>query len=215
MTDGVNVACPLTSGRARDRTLPSMLPPKVISMITHSRRFGFVLISALILLSAVAPAYAQDAIQSAALAKELGQAMDAKKLMTIAAKDPSNPDAFVAAMYFSGSQLLVVAAQYDPAVLLNEKLEKKEYQEIYIDLNSAAKAGTRVFFEDAGADGLKAEREDGKSFDTCEVAGKRTVFDAQWRKDQKLTDEAYTKLYSDADKTYGRLLQLLVKQTQK
>jgi len=42
-------------------------------------------------------------------------------------------------------------------VILNGKLEKKDYQEIYIDLNSASVAATRVFIEDLGADGLKSD----------------------------------------------------------
>ena len=117
--------------------------------------------------------------KSAALAKELTALLDAAKLTAIAAKDTADPDAFVAAMYFPGSQLLVVGAKYSPAVLLNEKLAKKDYQEIYIDLNSASVASTRVFVEDLGADGLKAEHPEGTGFDSVDRGGKRTIFDDQ------------------------------------
>ena len=118
-------------------------------------------------------------------------------------------------MYFSGSQLLVVGAKYEPAVLLNEKLAKKDYQEIYIDLNSAAKAGTRSFFEDIGADGLKPDHPEGKGFDSAEIAGKRTTFDDGWRKDQKIADELWAKMYADADAAYCRLLQALIREAKK
>jgi hypothetical protein len=159
-------------------------------------------------------AAAQDS-KSAAIAKDLATALDAAKLTAIAAKDPSDPEAFVAAMYFSGSQLLVVGAKYSPAVLLNTKLGNKEYQEIYIDLNSASVPGSKVFIEDPGADGFKADHPDGTAFDVIEKGGKRTLFDDSWRKEQKLSDEQYAKVFADADALYARLLQALLTQAKK
>jgi uncharacterized cupredoxin-like copper-binding protein len=173
------------------------------------------LVIALLMLVVMSSAAAAQEPKSAALAKDLTQALDAAKLTAIAAKDPADPDSFVAAMYFSGSQLLVVAAKYVPAVLLNEKLGKKDYQEIYIDLNSASVASTRVFVEDLGADGLKSDHEDGKGFDSVERAGKRSSFDDHWRKEQKLSEEQYAKLFADADALYARLLQALIAQAKR
>lgn len=186
-------------------------------MITSDRRLVLSSVGALILAAMVGTAAAQDIKegQSAALSKELAQLMDAKKLTTLAAKHGSDPEAFAAAMYFSGSQLLVVGADYEPAVLLNEKLFRKEYQEIYIDLNSAAKAGTRVFFEDLGADGLKPVRQEGRGFDSADIGGKRTTFDEQWRREQRISEEQWAKLYADADKLYCRLLESLIKEARK
>ena len=102
-----------------------------------------------------------------------------------------------------------------PAVLLNDKLAKKEYQEVYIDLNSASVASTRIFVEDLGADGLKADHPDGVAFDSIDRGGKRSIFDADWKKDQKLSDEQYAKLFADADALYSRLLQALIAQAKK
>jgi hypothetical protein len=186
-------------------------------MITRCRRSTLALVGVLLLVVMAGHAIAQDSKegQSAALAKELSQLMDTKKLMTLAAKDTADPEGFVAAMYFAGSQLLVVGAKYEPAVLLNEKLGRKDYQEIYIDLNSAAKAGSRTFIEDLGADGLKPERQEGKGFDSVDIKGKRTTFDEQWRKDQKISEEQWAVTYGDADKTYARLLQLLIREAKK
>jgi hypothetical protein len=167
------------------------------------------------MLVAMSTAAAAQEPKSAALAKDLTALLDGAKLTAIAAKDTTDPDAFVAAMYFPGSQLLIVSAKYSPAVLLNEKLAKKDYQEIYIDLNSASVASSRVFVEDLGADGLKAEHPEGSGFDSVDRAGKRTIFDANWKKDQKLTDEQYAKLFADADALYSRLLQALINQAKK
>ena len=188
-------------------------------MITCSRRLmvGTVAVLMLMVMVLAGSASAQDkpAGQSAVLAKELAGLLDAKKVTTLAAKDGPDPESYAAVMYFSGSQLLVVGAKYDPAVLLAEKLSRKEYQDIYIDLNSAAKAGTRVFFEDLGADGLKPDREEGKGFDSAEIGGKRTTFDDQWRRDQKISEEQWAKVYADADKLYVRLLEALIKEAKK
>ena len=183
-------------------------------MLTRPRGTTHLVIGLLMLVVMSTAAAAQEA-KSAALAKELTTLLDGAKLTAVAAKDPSDPDAFVAAMYFSGSQLLIVSAKYTPAVLLNDKVAKKDYQEIYIDLNSASVASTRVFLEDLGADGLKADHEEGGAFDSLDRGGKRTIFDADWKKDQKLTDEQYAKLFADADALYARLLQALISQAKK
>jgi hypothetical protein len=183
-------------------------------MLTCPRSITRFILTAFILLAVGGSAIAQET-KSAAVARELAAALDAAKLTAIAAKDPADPEAFVAAMYFSGSQLLVVGAKYSPAVLLTPKLANKDYQEIYIDLNSAAVAGSKVFIEDPGADGLKPDHKDNEAFDTMERGGKRTTFDDHWRKEQKLSEEQYAKLVAEADAVYTRLLQALLSQLKK
>ncbi len=183
-------------------------------MTTSLRHISYVLIGLLVMVVMSSAAYAQD-VKSPALVKELTQLLDAKKLSAIAARDTAEPEFYVAAMYFSGSQLLVVGAKYAPAVLLDGKLLKREYQDIYIDLNSSAKAGTKVFLEDAGADGLKPDHETNKASDSVEQGGKQTRFDDSWRKDQKLSDADYQKLFTDADKLYCRLLTALIVEAKK
>ena len=111
---------------------------------------------AVVAAAAVQPAVAQES-KSAAAAKELVQALDASKLEAIAAPDPSDPGTFVAALYFPGSQILVVSAKYSAPPLLNAKLASKDFRDIYIDLNSASVAGTKVFVIDQGVDGLVAK----------------------------------------------------------
>jgi len=76
-------------------------------------------------------------------------------------------------------------------------------------------ASTRIFVEDLGANGLMPDHPEGVGFDSVERGGKRTIFDADWKKDQKLTDEQYAKLFGDADTLYSRLLQALITQAKK
>ncbi len=174
--------------------------------------FGWVA-AALVISSSGGSVWAQDS-KSSALAKQLAQALDAAKLDSIAAKDPSAPDVYYGALYFPGSQLLVVSARYAAPQLLDARLAKKEYRDVYIDLNSASVAGTKVFIEDLGADGLKADRESNHPFDTYEGGGKRTMFNGEW-KAQSLSEQDYRKAFAAADEQYTQILAALIAQLKK
>ena len=50
-------------------------------------------------------------------------------------------------------------------MLLTDKLGKKEYRDVYIDLNSASVPESKVFITDIGADGLKAENSPYDTYD--------------------------------------------------
>ena len=159
------------------------------------------------------PALAQEPT-SGPLVKQVVAALEAAKLDGIAAKDPSSPDVFVGALYFPGVQLLVVSAKYTAPALLNARLAKKEYRDIYLDLSSASVPATKVFIEDLGADGLKAKRNESQPFDSYELAGKRTAFDGDWKK-QNLSEDEYMKAFSTADERYAQLLTALLAQLKK
>ena len=73
---------------------------------------------------------AQQQGKSAALAKELTAALDAAKLDAVAAKDPQAADMFVGALYFPGTQLLVVSAKYAAPLAMTEQLDKKNYRDV-------------------------------------------------------------------------------------
>lgn len=161
-------------------------------------------------ISTAAAAFAQEP-KSAPLAQQLAAALDAGHLDSIAAKDPSNPDTFIGALYFKGLQLLAVSAKYAAPSLLAEKIAKKNYRDVYIDLNSASVPDSKVFIEDLGADGLKAKHDDNTPFDTYEAAGQRTAFDSDWKK-QKLSEQEYMKIFSAADERYSQMLTALLAQ---
>ena len=158
----------------------------------------------------VPSATAQDARSSAAV-KELAAALDSAKLDSIAAVDPSDPETFVAALYMPGAQLLVVSAKYAAPPLLLDKISSKNYRDIYIDLNSASVAGSKVFIIDQSCDGLVAKPEDDKPADTFEHGSSNLSFDGDWKK-AKISEDAYLKAFSDADERYAKILALLTAQ---
>ena len=149
--------------------------------------------------------------RSAAAAKELTQALESAKLDAIAAADPSDPGAFVAALYIAGSQLLVISAKYSAPTLLTAKLKTKEYRDIYVDLSSAAVAGSKVFLIDMNCDGLVSKPDGDAVPDSWEADKQSVSFDGDWKK-AKLSEADYMKAYSTADERYARILALLTTQ---
>lgn len=167
-------------------------------------------LAAVLALGMSAAAAAQESL-SQPVAKQLAAALGAGKLDSIAAKDPDSTGVYVAALYFPGMQLLVVSARYTVPVLLDEKIGKKEYRDVYIDLNSASVPESKVFIEDLGADGLQAERAENQPFDTYDAGGKHIAFDGDWKR-QKLTKDEYMKAFAAADERYRHILQTLLTQ---
>jgi hypothetical protein len=164
-------------------------------------------------LLATTAAWAQDG-KSAPGARELTQLLVGKKLDAIAAKDPGAADTFVAALHFPG-QLMVISARYSAPALLNERLARREYRDVYIELNAASLVESRVFVTDIGADGLRvkgAKRDD--PIDVRDAGGKPFRFDGNWRED-KMSEADYMKMYSEADGQYAQMVALLLAEAKK
>jgi len=163
--------------------------------------------------SAAVPSFAQEP-QSAAPAKELVQLLSSHKLDSIAARMPDTPDEFVGALNFPG-QLMVVWAKTTAPSIVNEKLLKKEYREVYIDLNSASVVETRHFVTDLGPDGLRhrPESKQGPS-DSHDLGVKTMRFDGNWRED-KMSEADYMKAHAAADAAYTRAIEALLEALKK
>lgn len=154
-------------------------------------------------LSFAATVRAQES-KSSPLAKQLTDALDGAKLMAIAAKDPSQEDVFVGGMYLPG-MLLVVSAKFSVPAALDQKISKKDYAEVYLDLQSASNSSTKVFVQDRDADGLKF-----KTFDSVDTATASTSFDGDWRKSKAASEEEYGKTFADLDAQYAQMLATLL-----
>lgn len=176
-------------------------------------RLAWLPVAAACVVLATVPAFAQSS-KSAVAAKELSDTLDRLKLDSIAAADPADPGTYVAALYFPGAQLLVVSAKYSAPVLLDAKLTKKDYRDIYIDLSSASIPATKVFIMDQAANGLFFKPENDQPADSWEHANKTTMFDGEWKK-SKLTEEDYAKAFSAADARYAQILTLLAEHAKK
>lgn len=152
--------------------------------------------------------------KSMAPAKELAQLLAAKKLDSIAARMPDSREEFVGALAFPG-QLMVVWAKTSAPAVVNEKLIRKEYKEVYLDLNSASITETRHFVTDLGPDGLRAkpEQKTGPA-DSHDLGGKSMRFDGNWKED-KMSEADYMKAHAEADASYAKAIQALIEEVKK
>ena len=163
---------------------------------------------ALLLASFTVPAAAQD-LKSGDVARQLTQLLDSKKIDTIAVADAQNPGTYIAAMYFPGTQLLVVSARYAAPAMLTELLARKDFRGVYVELSSASVQSSKVFVMDAYANGLLPKPSGTQPSDSVDRGGTVSTFDGGWKK-AKITEADYLKSFGDADAAYAHLLQLLI-----
>jgi hypothetical protein len=156
------------------------------------------------LLLAPAALSAQDS-KSAAVATELTQLLDQMKLDAVAARHGT--DQFVAALYFQGSQLLVVGGKYSAPDRITYLIGQKQYRDVYADLSSASEQSTKVFVMDLGANGLKFKRENNEPFDTVDSSGASIAFNGERG---KLSEDDYRKAFATSDAQYTAMLQALL-----
>jgi hypothetical protein len=168
------------------------------------RRLSGIALAALLFL--VPGAYAQDS-RSATSVTELVKMLDSMKLDSFAVKGTS-PNEYVGALYFPGTQLLVVSAKFDTPWRADSLLGMKDYRDLYIELNSASQPNTKVFVSDLSANGLHPKK-DGNLYDTVDVGGKTYNFDGDWKK-AKITEDDYTKAFSTTDEQYSQMIQALL-----
>ena len=147
------------------------------------------------------------ASKSAPLASELVKLLDSMKLDSVAGSRSANE--YVAAMYFPGSQLVVVNAKTTVPDRMKYLILQKSYKDLYVELNGAVDQSSKTFISDLGANGLQFKREKNQPFDTVDAAGKSTPLDGDWRK-AKISEQEYTKIYQAHDEAYSQMLQALI-----
>jgi hypothetical protein len=159
------------------------------------------------------PALAAQTSKSAAVAKELVQVMDSKKLDSIAAKIATPEGTYAAALYFPNVQLLVISGHYPAPQLMEPRLAGKQYRDTYMELSGTVSPDSKIFVQDMGEPGLSARRQD-SLFDTWNQAGKTVTFDGDPDK-QKMSDADYQKAFTAADEEYAKILSALLAEAKK
>ena len=175
----------------------------------------FTLFAAVVILLAVMPASRVSAVadpqsQSAVTVIRLTALLDQLKLDAVAARDPDEPNRFVAAFYMPGSQLLVVSAPYKVPVLLDKKIAAGTFMDVYADLQSVAVHTGHFFVVDMRADGLTLQPKPDEPFDSSSIAGAIPfAFDGRWEA-QKVTEQDYEARFAKDDARYTRMLTVLI-----
>ena len=177
--------------------------------MTDSSR-GVRCLAVVVLLLVPVIANAQES-RSAQLATELAKLLDSLKIDSVAAR--LDGDQYAGALYFPGSQLLVVKARYIVPERMDAQLAQKNYRDVYIDLNSASVPASKLLIADLGANGLFARRRENQ-FDTADVGGKSYSFDGDWGK-AKISEQEYSKAFETSEGEYLKILEALVAQLKK
>ena len=170
------------------------------------RRWSFAIPVALGLCALCTIALSAQESSSAPAAHGLTSLLAARQLEAVATRDPDEPDRFIAALFHSGSQLLVVSARSTSPARVEGKLAEHRYREIYRDLHGAFVEGSKILFHDLGADGL--HRDGDHAVDLVYERGGMQMFDPRTHKKRRKAqaDDAF----ADADARYHRLLSLLI-----
>lgn len=183
-------------------------------MITMmNRACSSVAIAGLLAVWLPSTAAAQLPSKSAAVAKELVQVMEAKKLDSIAAKTTTGEGHYAAALYFPNVQLLVISGHYSAPHLMDPRLTAKQYRDTYMELSGTVTPDTKVFVQDMGEPGLSSKKQD-NFYDTWTRAGKVVMFDGD-NDAQKISDADYTKMFAAADEEYAQILSALLAEAKK
>jgi hypothetical protein len=145
---------------------------------------------------------------SAAAARRLIAALDQAQLDAIAAVDPTEPGAFVAALHIKGAQLLVVRARHPSVDALTARLAAGQFRDVYSDLQATPTPQGKWFVMDTGADGLPEGTGEPSHVDVLYQDGTRqTLFNGARAAKQSADD--YRRDLQAADDQYTRLLTLL------
>ena len=170
--------------------------------ITTGRRL-LTVTAALFCLSSAATA---EEVQSSTLVKHLTSVMTERQLDSVAAADPAKPGRFVAALLLPGVQLLVVAAEYPNPAELQALLAQRNYRDVYSALHQPSTQQSRIFFLDAGCDGLRTGSD---AVDVLyEKGAAETLFDGNWKK-SGLSQTAYEQKVQEANGQFSQLVTLL------
>jgi hypothetical protein len=181
-------------------------------MRAHPYPLPTLLLGALLGVSAPAQAQAQEA-RSVAQTRELVELLEAQKLDAVAAK--LGDEEFAAILYIPGVQILAVSARYGAPSLLDDKIARRTYRDVYLDLASASIPESKVFIEDMNADGLRPDRSGSDPFDLYTKGTAASVmFDGDYR-DRGLDEAAYQNAFQAAEAAYERMLSALIEELRK
>lgn len=147
--------------------------------------------------------------QSSAKAAAVTKLLDAQKLDAVAAIEDQQTGRFAAALYYPGTQLLVVSAVHPQPDVAAQRLAERKYRDVYLDLQGSATRKGRFFVVDLEADGLKRTRESGAAFDQTYIDGTNLIsYDSDWKK-QEMSQATYQERFQRDDKRYAGILAAL------
>jgi len=177
--------------------------------IKHSNREGLLrwgMLTLAISALAAAPLQSSDVTSSGSVT-ELVKALGARQMTAIAAKHPSEPGRYIAAMHFPSVQLLVISARTQSPEYIEARLTAGAYADVYAALQQGIPE-SKLFIHDMGGDGLRGG--EGGTADIVYERGKDVrVIDGDHQA-AEMSKAEYEKVIRQLDRRYTELLRVLV-----
>ena len=149
---------------------------------------------------------------STTLAQQLAYFCERTGLNAVAASDPSDSGAFVAALYVTGN-LLVVRARYPAVDEMSVRLKTGKHFQVYLDLIATPTPVGKLFVMDAGANGLLSGVPGAEKIDVIRERAGQITFNGDFA-GQGMAAAQYDAKLAQANTEYARLLELLLSSVQ-
>ena len=165
--------------------------------------------AAVAILSASAAIAAQHPSTSAEAARDLAWVLERSGAKTISAIDPTDANAFVAALYVGGRDLLVMRARYPAPARLAQEIRDRRDVSVFSTLRGTPLPEGKFSVRDIAADGLLSVGAAETDVDVITEGGMRPIRLNGNVEAQGTTATEYDAAIARADAEYGRLLRIL------
>jgi len=142
-------------------------------------------------------------------AEQLAFFFDRTGHAAVASVDPTDSDAFVAALYVAGT-LLLVRARHPAVGEMTRLIKERRFVDVYSRIAGSSVETGKLFVRDVSADGLLSATPGAEMIDAARMGGSREVLFNGNVAAQNLTAAQYDRALADADTRYARLLRILL-----
>jgi hypothetical protein len=173
------------------------------------RSSGFRALGTAVVLSVIQVSVAAERFASTEPARKLALFFDRTGRNAVAAVDPAERGAFVAALYVAGD-LLVIGAQHPSVLEVTRLMESGRFVDVYSRLRATPTPTGKFSVTDANANGLLSATSGAENIDLVRIDGTRQIMLNGDTDAHNMTAAQYDAALADADRHYARLLTVLL-----
>ena len=172
-------------------------------------REGFTALGTALMFVVIQVSAATAQFASTRPAQKLAYFFDRTGRNAVAAADPADSGAFVAALYVAGD-LLVMRAHHPSVLELTRLIESRRFVDVYSRLRATPTPAGMLVVTDENANGLLSAIPGGENIDLVRIDGTRQIMFNGDLDGQNMTAAQYDAALADADRRYARLLTVLL-----
>lgn len=172
-------------------------------------RQGFRGLGTAVVLTVIQVSVATAQFASTEPARNLALFFDRTGRNAVAAVDPAERGAFVAALYVAGD-LLVIRAHHPSVLEVTRLMESGRFVDVYSRLRATPTPVGKLSVTDANANGLLSAIPGAANIDLVRIDGTRQIVLNGDTDAHNMTAAQYDAALADADRRYARLLSVLL-----